>query len=231
MALSTQHSALRPPDSTTNVLLELAPGLSRCLLRLNPPQIAASIPNRGQRDRQPRRVSQRIFMRCLVDARQPWLASEATTLAYQSRNVPAVPAVPACCHRTSRSLHGMAWQAKEKRHAASLSRKTHHPIPTRPLSSLQTPASHFALGWTAAHSTLTPLSSPYYCSRRLHVTLETLRALSGHALRMCMRGTPDRNVITALSRIRRGLPTPLGVVVSTDGMCLNIALFGVCCCR
>lgn len=37
-------------------------GLSRCLLRLNPPQIAVGMPNRGQRDREPRRVSQPLII-------------------------------------------------------------------------------------------------------------------------------------------------------------------------
>jgi len=118
-------------------------------LRLNPPQIAVGIPNRGQRDREPRRVSQPLFCvrasRCLVDV-PPTMAcirshdSRLPHATKQSRN--NVPA-----RRTSRSLHG---KRRKKWQAASFS--PHDIIPSQPtrsspvVSRLQSP-SHFALGW------------------------------------------------------------------------------------
>jgi hypothetical protein len=185
------------------VLLELASGLSPCRLRLNPPQIAVSIPNRGQRDRKPRRVSQPFIhdgIRCLVDARQPWLVPEATTLACRKQSRAAT-----CLLATlALSIPVSAWQARKKKihaHAGGhLSHTSSHPNP--PPTTLQSPDSSIPLrAWlTAAHSTLTPLSvsilfpPPPRDARDSRCAGRT-RAADADG------GTPDHNVITALSRI------------------------------
>jgi hypothetical protein len=128
-------------------LLELAPGLSPCRLRLNPPQIAVSIPNRGQRDRKPRRVSQPFIhdgIRCLVDARQPWLVPEATTLAYRKQSRAAT-----CLLATlALSILVSAWQARKKKNTCTCGRASlTHIIPSQPaahyspVSRLQHPTS------------------------------------------------------------------------------------------
>lgn len=127
-------------------------GLSRCLLRLNPPQIAVGIPNRGQRDREPRRVSQPLFCvrasrsRCLFGRRaanhglhpKPRLSLTATQSRAATTCLPAEH--PGLC---------MASEGKSDRRHLSLTTR-HHPIPTHPLllsSSLQTPVSIPLRAW------------------------------------------------------------------------------------
>jgi hypothetical protein len=101
--------------------------------------------------------------------------------------------------------HG--WQAREKKihaHAGGISLTTHPPHHPNPPPTLQSPDSSIPLrAWlTAAHSTLTPLSlsilfpPPPRDARDSRCAGRT-RAADAPG------GTPDHNVITALSRIVR----------------------------
>ena len=110
----------------------------------------------------------------------------------------------ACLITIEHPGHCMAWQARERRkkymHMRAASLSQHHPNPPPP--TLQSPDSSIPLrAWlTAAHSTLTPLSvsilfpPPPRDARDSRCAGRT-RAADAHG------GTPDHNVITALSRI------------------------------